>query len=249
MRLALPRVIGHRGAARRAPENTLAGFRKAKELGCTWVEFDVKLSADHELILMHDDTLERTTDGRGAVAAAPAAALRALDAGSWFGPEFRGEPVPSYRAALAELAELGLGANVEIKPCPGRERETGRAVAAATRAWWPRTLPEPVLSSFSFAALAAANAEAPEILRGWLVVTPPPDWRKQLKDVDGVGLHVAQDKLTPALAQAVKAEGLLLMAFTVNDPARAQLLWSWGVDAVHSDVPDLLLPLGKNWPF
>ncbi|TAH34400.1 MAG: glycerophosphodiester phosphodiesterase [Planctomycetota bacterium] len=241
MSLSLPRVVGHRGAARRAPENTLAGLRKARELGCTWVEFDVKLTADRQLILMHDDTLDRTTNGRGPVAQTALAEIRELDAGAWFDPSFLGERVPTFEQAVSLLAELDLGANIEIKPCPGRERETARAVAAATRALWPSHLPEPILSSFSIASLAAANSEAPELLRGLLVVTPMPDWRKQLRDLDCIGLHAAHDKLTPDVAQAVKREGFLLMAFTVNDLPRARTLWSWGVDSVHSDAPDLLL--------
>ena len=119
-------VIGHRGAAAAAPENTLASLRKAKELGASWVEFDVKLTRDGVPILMHDERLERTTNGRGEVAQATLAELQELDAGGWFGPAFRGERVPTFEAALGLCAELGLGINVEIKPCPGREAETAR---------------------------------------------------------------------------------------------------------------------------
>jgi hypothetical protein len=129
MSYRLPRVVGHRGAAASAPENTLAGLRRAHQLGVGWVEFDVKLSGDGVPILMHDAVLERTTDGKGAVADTAYADIRALDAGAWFGPEFAGERVPSFDEAIDLLLSHGLGANVEIKPCPGRERETGAAVA------------------------------------------------------------------------------------------------------------------------
>ena len=119
---ALPRVIGHRGAAAAAPENTLVSLQKAKELGASWVEFDVKLTRDGVPILMHDERLERTTDGRGEVALTTLNDLQKLDAGGWFGPAFRGEPVPTLEAALALCAELGLGINVEIKPVRGARR-------------------------------------------------------------------------------------------------------------------------------
>lgn len=110
----LPPVIGHRGAAGHAPENTLASLEKAAALGVRWVEFDVKLTADAMVILFHDETLSRTTDGKGALADKKWADLRPLDAGGWFGPEFAGEHVPSLEEAVAALARLGLGAVVEI---------------------------------------------------------------------------------------------------------------------------------------
>ena len=93
-------VIGHRGAAKRAPENTLAGLRRAHELGAAWVEFDVMLSGDGVPILIHDETLERTTDGHGAVPDHGLAAIRELDAGAWFAPAYAGERVPTLEEAI-----------------------------------------------------------------------------------------------------------------------------------------------------
>src|SRR6185437_12837650 len=113
---ALPSVIGHRGAASSAPENTLGGMRRAHALGIRWVEFDVRLSGDGHCILLHDDAVDRTTDGTGEAAALDFAALRRLDAGSWFSPDFAGERIPTLEETVALLGVLGLGANVEIKP-------------------------------------------------------------------------------------------------------------------------------------
>ena len=95
-------------------------------LGCRWVEFDVRLTADDELVLLHDDRLERTTDGRGKVRRMPLSAFRCCDAGGWFGPAFAGEPVPTLAEAIAVLAELGLGANIEIKSRASLRRRHGR---------------------------------------------------------------------------------------------------------------------------
>src|SRR5215471_16471459 len=111
-----PRIIGHRGGGALAPENTLAGIRKAAESGIRGVEFDVMLSSDGIPVLMHDETLERTTNGRGSVSATSFAKLASLDAGAWFGPGYRNERVPSFESAGRLCAELGLWANVEIKP-------------------------------------------------------------------------------------------------------------------------------------
>ena len=122
----LPLVIGHRGAAGEAPENTLAGLRRAHAVGCKWVEFDVRMTADGELILLHDDRLERTTDGRGKARKLSLAAIRRFDAGAWFDPQSVGEPVPTLCEVIAVLSELGLGANIELKSERGR-RDNHRA--------------------------------------------------------------------------------------------------------------------------
>src|SRR5271154_6533668 len=113
--LTLPCVIGHRGAAASAPENTLAGLRRAKALGRSWVEFDVRLPGDGALVLCHDPRLDRTTSGSGLVSATSLAAIRELDAGSWFDPSFAGERVPTLDEVLSLASELDLGANIEIK--------------------------------------------------------------------------------------------------------------------------------------
>ena len=153
----LPRVIGHRGAKGHAPENTLAGIEKAAALGCRWVEFDVKLTADGVVVLMHDDDLGRTTDGKGPVAGATLADLRALDAGRWFSADFTGERVPTLDEAMAVLEARGMGANVEIKASKGREAETGAAVARALSQRWMNGRRPPFVSSFSPDSLAAAR--------------------------------------------------------------------------------------------
>src|SRR5579864_389838 len=129
--VALPPVIGHRGAAASAPENTLAGLRRGKALGCAWVEFDVRLTGDGALVLCHDPRLDRTTSGSGLVSAKSLAAIRELDAGSWFDPSFAGERVPTLEEGLSLAAELDLGANIEMKSDRGREYATAAAVAAS----------------------------------------------------------------------------------------------------------------------
>ncbi len=184
MGLALPPIIGHRGAAALAPENTLAGFRVAAAAGVRWVEFDVKLTRDGVAVLMHDETLDRTTNGRGRVAETPLATLLALDAGGWFGAGFRDERVPTLIEACAELGRLGLGANIEIKPCPGRAAATAEAVVAAVAAHWPASLPPPLLSSFAPESLAVVRDRAAHLPRGLLVGRLQPDWRRQ---VDALG--------------------------------------------------------------
>ena len=237
-----PRVIAHRGGGSLAPENTLAAIRKGKDLGFGGVEFDVMLAADSVPVLIHDETLERTTSGRGAVAQLPSAALAALDAGSWFSSAFSGEPVPSYADAVRLCLDVGIWANVEIKPVQGYERDTGRIVAALSAELWRGARIAPLLSSFSIAALEAAVAAAPELPRGLLVDEIPHGWRDGLAQLNCLSLHCDFKRLTMDRARAVKEAGYGLLCYTVNDPATARELFAWGVDAVVTDRLDLIPP-------
>jgi glycerophosphoryl diester phosphodiesterase len=234
-------VIGHRGAADYAPENTLAGLRRARALGARWVEFDVRLIADGELILLHDERLERTTNGSGKACAQTLATIRRYDAGGWFGPDFAGEIIPTLAEAVGVLAELGLGANVELKAARGREAETGAAAADMLRRFWPPHLPAPLISSFLPAALRAARDHAPEIARGWLVRGVPRHWRVRADELGCVSIHVEQRRLRPGIVAEIRESNYSVLAYTVNDPARARELLACGVTSVFSDVPHKIL--------
>ncbi|KWH25688.1 glycerophosphodiester phosphodiesterase [Burkholderia multivorans] len=238
-----PRVVAHRGGGTLAPENTLAALDEGARRGHRMVEFDAKLSADDVTFLLHDDTVERTSNGRGAAAGMRYAALASLDAGTWRDARFAGERMPTLEAAAARCIALGLAANVEIKPCPGRERDTGRRVAADAAAYWRGAAVPPLLSSFSFEALREARETAPELPRGMLYETVPPDWHAQVVDALGcVSLHADHTRLDETQVRAIKAAGLRILVYTVNDLARARELVRWGVDAVCTDRIDLIGP-------
>ncbi len=156
-----PRVVAHRGGGALAPENTLAALDAGAHYGHKMVEFDAKLSADGVAFLLHDDTVERTSNGAGAARDMRYAALEALDAGAWYDARFSGERMPTLAQAAARCLALGLAANVEIKPCPERDAETGSVVAALAAELWRDAAVPPLLSSFSAAALDAAREAAP----------------------------------------------------------------------------------------
>jgi len=238
--LELPPVIGHRGAAARAPENTLAGLRLAKALGCSWVEFDVRLTGDGVPVLCHDPKLDRTTDGSGPVAARSFAAIRECDAGAWFGPEFDGERVPTLDEGLTLVAELGLAANIEIKSERGRDYATAAAVAATLRRLGDRA-PPVLVSSFQLPAMAAIRTLAPHVTRGVLFHLVPRNWRETAQRLGCTAIGADHRRLWPGRIAAIRDAGYPLMAFTVNDPMRARLLYAWGVTSVFSDVPDIIL--------
>ena len=236
----LPPVIGHRGAAGRSPENTLAGLRRAKALGCSWVEFDVRLTADGALVVCHDARLDRTTSGRGPVAAHTLAAIRGLDAGGWFAEEFAGEQVPTLKEALLLAAELGLGANIELKADRGRQYATAAAVAATVE-HFSGELPPVLLSSFQLPVLAALHRLAQPLPRGILFMLIPRDWAELAARFGCSVIGADHRRLRPRRIAAIRAAGHQLAAFTVNDPARARLLFDWGVTSVFSDVPDTII--------
>jgi glycerophosphoryl diester phosphodiesterase len=234
----LPKIIGHRGAAAHAPENTLAGFRKAHALGVAWVEFDVRLTGDGRCIVLHDDTIDRTTDGSGTAARMSLESLAAFDAGSWFDPRFAGETIPTFEETIDLLAELGLGANVEVKPHRGAEIETAEAVCRILRAQWPGDLPPPLVSSFAYSALETARRVAPELARGLLLGRIGDDWLALARAIGAQTIHCGHVGLTERRAREIGAAGYELLAYTVNHAGRAAELFAWGVSSVFSDAPD-----------
>lgn len=248
-----PRLIAHRGggAGHRgtAPENTLAGLAAAHAAGYRGVEVDVMLSADGVAFLHHDDTLERTTDGRGPVASTPAAQLERLDAGAWRDPAFAGERLPQLTAALDRCQALGLWLNLEIKPTPGRDAATAQAVAERLAARWPalaapeaaHALPPLVISSFSTVALGEIARRLPAAPRALLAERLPPDWRDLVDALGCAALHLNAARLDAGTVAALRtaAPGLVLAAYTVNEPAAMAALFAAGIDALFTDRIDL----------
>lgn len=257
-----PKIVAHRGGGTLAPENTIAGLRAGLAHGFHAVEFDVMLSRDGIGMVMHDPDFGRTIAGSGSVSATDAAALAIMDAGSWYGPEYAGEPVPFFTQFVDYCRAQRIWMNIEIKPADGYEARTGRWVAATTRELFADVLAEtradslagapagaaravaslPLLSSFSIEALAAAREAAPDLPRGWLVDRIPDDWEAQARALDAVAVHTNQKHLTPRQARAIKDAGFGLFCYTVNDPARARAILGWGVDGFCTDRIDLIGP-------
>jgi glycerophosphoryl diester phosphodiesterase len=237
-----PRVIAHRGGGALAPENTLAALDQGAHFGIAMVEFDAKLSRDAKPFLLHDDRVDRTSNGHGAAAAMTYAELAALDAGTWFDPAFAGATMPTLQAVAQRCRALKLAANVEIKPCPGTDSATGALVASEAAHLWAGVQPPPLLSSFSVEALQAARMAAPDLPRGLLLDHMPDDWLAQARRLECVALHTNHRTLSPALVAQIAAAGLWLMAYTVNQPERALELKQWGVDAICTDRIDLIGP-------
>ncbi len=233
----IPRIIGHRGAKGHAPENTLASFRKAKELGATWVEFDVKETEDGVLVIMHDDDLDRTTNGKGPIAKTKWSAAKELDAGSWFHSSFSNEKIPTLEETFLLLKELNIGANIEIKPCPGREKQTAVAIANAIVNNWPKELPPPLVSSFNMESLISAKNARPNLIIGALFETLPQDWKKIIIEVQAETIHIDHEIVNGSMVKEIIKEGYPVLTYTVNDRKRAHNLFNMGVSAIFTDFP------------
>ena len=149
--------------------------------------------------------------------------------------------VPTLEQAIACFGELGLGCNVEIKPCEGRERETARVTVETLRRAWPAGLPPPLLSSFKDVSLAAARDVAPEFDRALLIDDLQDGWRSRTDAVGAVGVNTSGKRLTAPRAVEIRAAGFALSVYTINDGAVAKALVGMGVHCVITDAPDVIL--------
>jgi glycerophosphoryl diester phosphodiesterase len=237
-----PRWIAHRGAGKLAPENTLAAFRLGAEHGYRMFECDAKLSADGVVFLMHDATLERTTNGQAIGGDLPWHALSQLDAGSWHSRSYAGEALPTLEALARFCLANSYLLNIEIKPTPGTEATTGEAVARlATRLWAGSAVP-PLLTSFKTDALAAAQQTAPELPRGLLVDTLWEGWFEKAQELACLAVVANYALWDAATVTRVHSAGMRCLSYTVNDDSAAQQLLALGTDGIITDRVDLFSP-------
>ena len=221
-----PRIIAHRCGGDLAMENTIAGLVAAKQTGCRAVEFDVMLTADGVPILMHDETLERTTRMSGRVADLSFAQIRA------------GDPrVPTLGEAIGESQRLGLWTNIELKPSAGHEAETGAVVCGWLARNWNGN---GVISSFSQKSALAGRQALPHAPFALLCDALPDDWPARIEGIGGVAVHLDARRVDAAAAQSLQSAGIPWAAWTVNDRAMAERVFSLGAAAIFTDRPDLL---------
>jgi glycerophosphoryl diester phosphodiesterase len=234
-----PRWIAHRGAGKLAPENTLAAFKQGLAHGYRMFECDVKLSADGVPFLLHDATLERTTSGSGIAGDQDWHTLAALDAGAWHGPGFIGEPLPTLEAVARFCLDTDCLLNIEIKPTPGRERETGEIVARDVLRHWQGQAPPPLLTSFQPESLEGAQSAAPGLPRGLLLDSLWTGWLETALALGCVAV-ICQHRLWDASSMTqAKSAGFSTLAYTVNDPLEADRLMALEIDGLITDRVDL----------
>lgn len=239
--MTFDKVIGHRGASAYAPENTFAAFEKAKELGCSFIEFDVMLNHDGSAFVFHDERLDRTTNGLGEFVDTPTEHIKSLDAGSWFAVQFRGEKIPEFREVLTWLQNKGMQANIEIKPSPGTTEQTTKTVVSQLLEQWSAHDSWPLVSSFDHQALKICQDLAPQLPRGFLMHHWDKHWEAKASALNCYSVNLNHRILSKDRVREIKLRGFKVLVYTVNRKSLAQKLFDWGVDAVFSDYPDLLV--------
>lgn len=231
-----PWIIGHRGAPGHAPENTMASFRRAVELGASFIETDLRLSHDARFVAMHDATLDRTSNGRGLVRDFTLAQLRELDAGSWFGPEFAGEKIPTLDDILEFAREADVVFYLEIKHESGWGVHHG--VAGALRA--ANESARTVVISFDPSMLSNLRRLDAGLLTGFLFETPTANVVEKAQKIGVRQIGPRADLVTRHLLNEAREGGLQVATWTVNEPAQMDALISMGVNGIMTDYPDRL---------
>jgi len=230
-----PLVVGHRGWLQRCPENTLASLRAALDLGVDALEIDLHLSRDGHIVVMHDATVDRTTDGRGPIGEKSLAELKRLDAGAWFAPGFAGERVPTLEEVLDVVPE-GVVLYPEVKDC--RRAMVEKLVPLVT----PRA-DSVVVHSFGAEFLEWFRAAAPSIPTGLLGNVTKDALLAEGRRLGCRGLHPCIEGLSRETVAAWQAEGFAVMLWTVRDEADARRALELLPDSIGADCPDLVLRL------
>lgn len=232
-------IVGHRGAAGLAPENTLAGIKKAAEVGIRWIEIDTQLTADSIPVIFHDEILERCTNGTGKLASLTLSELKQLDAGSWFGDSFRNETIPTLEEALQICLDHDLNMNLELKIHHSEQvAPLAEKVAEIIKSFgfpYDRLL----LSSFSQDALEMCQSLLPEISRGYITKAESTDYLDNVKHLGLYSVHVKQDLLTSDMAKSITDEGYVLNIWTLNDPEKMTTFTQMKVKNIITDNPEL----------
>lgn len=231
-------LIAHRGASAETPENTLIAVERAAQMGARWIETDVRLTGDGGLVMIHDDTLDRTTSGTGRVATQAASDICALDAGSWFAADFARARVPDLRAYLQCVLDCGLSLQLELKENSGRESELVDAVIEELRASWPLGDRGLYLSGFSERILSLCADALPDIPRSLATEFLPRDPTARLSEAKAQILHVQADVTAPS--DLTPFADLEIGVATINDVETAQAFLSAGATSILTDHVDLL---------
>lgn len=237
-------AIAHRGASGYAPENTLAAFRRAVALGATFIETDLQLTRDAHFVALHDETVNRTTTGQGAVQHLTLAEVGRLDAGSWFGSEFMGERVPTLLDIVDFARKHDVVFYLEMKPSGFWGGEHALISALRDSGAIQRT----VIISFDPVILAGLRKIEPTLMTGLLYDGNLENPFEKALEIGARQLAVKGDLVTPNLLSEAHKRDLQVVCWTINNPAHMRMLAAAGVDGIMSDYPDRLLAAVKKQP-
>lgn len=233
-------IMAHRGSSDQAPENTLAAFELALKVGSNGIELDVHLTKDGEVVVIHDHTLDRTTNGKGLVENHTLAELKELDAGSWFSPEFVGQRLPSLIEVLKLVKDHDVLLNIETKVALGFEALNEKLVPLLDEyEMWDRT----IVSSFNHYALAQLKIMKPQVRTGILyncgMVNP---W-VYAKSIGASALHPHYMTIIPEIVRGAQENGMMVNVWTVDEKVDIQRVLQLDVDGIISNLPGVVKSL------
>lgn len=240
------KVTAHRGVSSLAPENTLAAFKKTAEMGYQWIEIDVQLSCDLIPVVIHDQSVDRCTNGTGFVAELTLQNLQSLNAGSWFSEAFKNEQIPTLEQTLLLARENNLKVNIEIKLYPEDNIELLCEKIKDVIVSLNINKNQLLFSSFDLTALKKMQALLPQIPRGLLWSAMPDNGIDLLKETGAYSAHCDYRFLTAQQALKIKKAGYEICCFTPNTPDEVNEYWSWGVDMMITDCPQAYISYNEQ---
>ena len=233
------KIFAHRGYSRNYPENTFVAFQKASKLNVYGVEFDVHLTADNQLVVIHDETIDRTSNGSGFVKDMTLAELEKYDYGRWFGEQFAGQKIPTLREVLTNFAETQHVLNIEIKSDIFEYEGIEQLIAQEIEAFGIHD--RVIISSFNHESLQHFHQFQPNIQTAALFASLVTNIEHYIKTIPSVAMHIWYYHGNRKIIQNAITNGIPVRAFTVNDVKIANQLQALGIDAIFTDDPLLIL--------
>ncbi|MCJ8338170.1 MAG: hypothetical protein MJK10_06830 [Pseudomonadales bacterium] len=229
-------ITAHRGLSSLAPENTLSALRLAAEHGVQWVEIDAIACGDGTIVMWHDNSVDRCSDGVGAMSQYNAQSIQQLDCGSWFSEAYRGEKMATIEEAILLIEELGLGLNLEFKLYENSVKTVVAPVLALLNKHWSN-FDKLIISSFDQAALEYCHDQQPSLQLAKLYEKIPGNWLQQMQAINAVTCHCDYQHLQQSQVQALHRAGYEVYCYTPNQSVDVESHWSWGIEGIITDYP------------
>lgn len=230
------KIIAHRGLSSLAPENTLAAISLAAKAGIQWVEIDAIALSDGSIVMWHDNSVDRCSDGAGAMSTHTKESITTLDCGSWFSPQYAGEKMATIEQAIDHIQALGLGLNLEFKLYQNSAQTVVAPVLNYLNEHW-QDFDKLIISSFDQEALTYCYETNPHLKLGKLYESIPDNWLEQMQSINAISCHCYYKPLTQQQVSALKEHNYAVYCYTANDPALVEEHWDWGIDAIFTDYP------------
>lgn len=241
-----PQIIAHRGASYYAPESTQAAIELAAAQGAKWIEVDLQLTQDDNIVIMHNSTVNKRTNGKGKIIKLNKDDITQLDAGSWHSEKYAGQKVLSLEELIKLVERLNINVNLEIKTLAGRNIKTAMVVANLLKQYWPEKKPLPLVSSYSTNAIETMLQLFPEVPRAVIVGEWNSYWAQVVILLKCVSINADRRVINEASLADMRKTGKKILIHTVNGLKSAVDFIKMGVDGIFTDRPDVIIGVLKK---